>query len=63
MIKHTVTALMLTATLTISSLSFAANFEQNMQLLGKNYKAFNQSANSTEALKALENMRIAELEA
>ena len=63
MIKHTVTALMLTATLTISSLSFAANFEQNMQLLGKNYKAFNQSANSTEALKALENMRIAALEA
>ena len=63
MIKHTVTALMLTATLTISSLSFAANFEQNMQLLGKNYKAFNQATNSTEALKALENMRIAALEA
>ena len=63
MIKHTVSALMLTTTLAISSLTFAANFEQNMKLLGSNYKAFNLSTNSTEALKALDNMRMAALEA
>ena len=42
-----------------SNLAFAANLQQNMQILAKNYKAFNQTNSEKEALVALENMQVA----
>ncbi|OTG84041.1 cytochrome b562 [Acinetobacter sp. ANC 4648] len=63
MIKKTFATLMMITSLSISSMTFAADLEQNMKTLGKNYKAFNQSSNSTDAMQALNNMRIAALDA
>ena len=42
-----------------SNLAFAADLQQNMQILAKNYKAFNQTNSEKEALIALENMQVA----
>ena len=42
-----------------SNLAFAADLQQNMQILAKNYKAFNQTNSEKDALIALENMQVA----
>lgn len=57
MIKKTLATMMLVSAFTVSSMSFAADLEQNMKTLAKNYKAFNQTTNAAEANKALDNMR------
>ena len=54
---------MLVSAFTMSSMSFAADLEQNMKTLGKNYKAFNQTTNAADANKALDNMRAAATDA
>lgn len=61
MIKKTLATVMMMSAL--SSMSFAATLQQNMQALGKNYKAFNQTTNPAEANKALDNMRAAATDA
>ena len=63
MIKKTLATVMLVSAFTMSSMSFAADLEQNMKTLGKNYKAFNQTSNAAEANKALDNMRAAATDA
>ena len=63
MIKKTLATVMLSVTLSFSSLSFAAKLEQNMNTLAKNFKVFNKAENQTDALKALDNMKIAALDA
>ena len=47
----------------LSSLSFAGNLEHNMETLAKNFKAFNKAENQKDALKALDNMKAAALDA
>ncbi|WP_327857788.1 cytochrome b562 [Acinetobacter guillouiae] len=59
MIKKTLATVMMISALGFSSMTFAATLQQNMQALGKNYKAFNQTNNAAEANKALDNMRAA----
>ncbi len=54
---------MMISALGFSSMTFAATLQQNMQALGKNYKAFNQTNNAAEANKALDNMRAAATDA
>ncbi|WP_445660665.1 cytochrome b562 [Acinetobacter sp. F16] len=63
MIKKTLATVMLSAALSISSLSFAAKLEQNMNTLAKNFKVFNKAENQTDALKALDHMKAAALDA
>jgi soluble cytochrome b562 len=63
MIKKTLATVMMMSALSLSSMSFAATLQQNMQALGKNYKAFNQTTNPAEANKALDNMRAAATDA
>lgn len=63
MIKKTLATMMLVSAFTVSSMSFAADLEQNMKTLAKNYKAFNQTTNAAEANKALDNMRAAATDA
>lgn len=63
MIKKTLATMMLVSAFTMSSMSFAADLEQNMKTLGKNYKAFNQTTNAADANKALDNMRAAATDA
>ncbi|RKG36428.1 cytochrome b562 [Acinetobacter rongchengensis] len=63
MIKKTLATMMLVSAFTVSSMSFAADLEQNMKTLAKNYKAFNQTTNVAEANKALDNMRVAATDA
>ena len=63
MIKKTLATVMLVSAFTMSSMSFAADLEQNMKTLGKNYKAFNQTSNAAEANKALDNMGAAATDA
>ena len=63
MIKKTLATVMLVSAFTMSSMSFAADLEQNMKTLGKNYKAFNQTTNAADANKALDNMRAAATDA
>lgn len=63
MIKKTLATVMLVSVFTMSSMSFAADLEQNMKTLGKNYKAFNQTTNAADANKALDNMRAAATDA
>jgi soluble cytochrome b562 len=63
MIKKTLATVMMMSALSLSSMSFAATLQQNMQALGKNYKAFNQTTNPAEANKALDNMRAATTDA
>ena len=63
MIKKTLTTVMLSVALSFSSLSFAGKLEQNMDTLAKNFKVFNKADNQNDALKALDNMKAAALEA
>ena len=63
MIKKTFTPVMLAFALSFSSLSFAGKLEQNMDTLAKNFKMFNQAENQTDALKALNRMKAAALDA
>jgi len=63
MIKKTLATLMIVSTFILSSMSFAASVEDNMKTLAKNYKTFNQTSNATEASKALDNMRVAAIDA
>ena len=46
MIKKTLATVMMISALGFSSMTFAATLQQNMQALGKNYKAFNQTNNA-----------------
>ena len=59
MIKKTFITAILSSSLFLSSFSFAASLEHNMETLAKNYKAFNKAENSVDATKALDNMRVA----
>ena len=59
MIKKTFITAILSSSLFLSSFSFAASLEHNMETLEKNYKAFNKAENSVDASKALDNMRVA----
>jgi soluble cytochrome b562 len=63
MIKKTLTTVMLSVALSFCSLSFAAKLEQNMDTLAKNFKVFNKADNQNDALKALDHMKAAALEA
>ncbi|NNG77745.1 ATP-binding protein [Acinetobacter sp. ANC 4277] len=63
MIKKTLTTVMLSVALSFSTLSFAAKLEQNMDTLAKNFKVFNKAENQTDALKALDHMKAAALDA
>ena len=63
MIKKTFTPVMLTFALSFSSLSFAGKLEQNMDTLAKNFKMFNKAENQSDALKALDHMKAAALDA
>ena len=63
MIKKTLATVIFSIALSFSSLSFAGELEQNMDMLAKNFKAFNKADNQNDALKALDNMKIAALDA
>ena len=63
MIKKTLANVIFATTLSFSSFSFAADLEHNMEILGKNFKAFNTTDNQKDALKALSNMKSAALDA
>lgn len=63
MIKKTLATVIFSAALSFSSLSFAGNLEHNMETLAKNFKAFNKAENQKDALKALDNMKAAALDA
>ena len=63
MIKKTLAIVIFATTLSFSSFSFAADLEHNMEILGKNFKAFNTTDNQKDALKALGNMKSAALDA
>lgn len=63
MIKKTLANVIFATTLSFSSFSFAADLEHNMEILGKNFKAFNTTDNQKDALKALGNMKSAALDA
>ena len=59
MTKKILISAMLSSSLLLSSFSFAASLEHNMETLAKNYKAFNKAENSVDASNALDNMRVA----
>ena len=63
MIKKTLANVIFATTLSFSRFSFAADLEHNMEILGKNFKAFNTTDNQKDALKALGNMKSAALDA
>ena len=63
MIKKALATAMFSALISFSSLSFAETLEHNMQALGKNFKAFNKAENPKEAQKALDQMKLAALDA
>ena len=63
MIKKTLATVIFSIALSFSSLSFAAKLEQNMDMLAKNFKAFNKADNQNDALKALDHMKAAALDA
>ena len=63
MIKKTLATVIFSTALSFSSLSFAGALEQNMMTLGKNFKMFNKADNQKDALKALDNMKVATLDA
>jgi len=63
MLKKTLATVTLAVALSFSSLSFAAKLEQNMNTLAKNFKMFNKAENQTDALKALDQMKAAALDA
>lgn len=63
MLKKTLATVTLAVTLSFSSLSFAAELEQNMNTLAKNFKMFNKAENQNDAMKALDQMKAAALDA
>ena len=63
MIKKPFIPVMLAFVLSFSSLSFAGKLEQNMDTLAKNFKMFNKAENQSDALKALDHMKAAALDA
>ena len=63
MIKKALATAMFSALISFSSLSFAETLEHNMQALGKNFKAFNKAENPKDAQKALDQMKLAALDA
>lgn len=63
MIKKALATAMFSALVSFSSLSFAETLEHNMQALGKNFKAFNKAENPKDAQKALDQMKLAALDA
>ena len=63
MIKKTLATVIFSTALSFSSLSFAETLEHNMQALGKNFKAFNKANNQQDAQKALDQMKLAALDA
>ena len=63
MLKKILATVTLAVALSFSSLSFAGELEQNMNTLAKNFKVFNKAENQTDALKALDRMKAAALDA
>ena len=63
MIKKTLATVIFSALLSFSSMSFAETLKNNMQALGKNFKAFNKANNQQDAQKALDQMKLAALDA
>ena len=62
MIKKTLATVIFSSALSFSSLSFAGNLHHNMEVLGKNFQVFNKTDNQKDALKALDNMKVAALD-
>ena len=62
MIKKTLATVIFSTALSFSSLSFAGNLHHNMEVLGKNFQVFNKTDNQKDALKALDNMKLAALD-
>jgi soluble cytochrome b562 len=62
MIKKTLATVIFSTALSFSSLSFAGNLHHNMEVLGKNFQVFNKTDNQKDALKALDNMKVAALD-
>ncbi|NNP73126.1 ATP-binding protein [Acinetobacter defluvii] len=64
MIKKTLAAFMLVSVCSFSTVSFASGaLEGHMETLAKNFKTFNKTTNQNDAIKALDNMRAAAVEA
>ncbi|OTG94033.1 ATP-binding protein [Acinetobacter sp. ANC 4654] len=63
MIKKTLATVVVSIALSFSSLSFAGKLVQNMDSLAKNFQVFNKTDNQNDALKALDNMKVAALDA
>ena len=63
MLKKILATVTLAVALSFSSLSFAAELEQNMNTLAKNFKMFNKAQNQNDAMKALDQMKAAALDA
>lgn len=64
MIKKTLATLMLVSVCSFSTISFAGGaLEGHMETLAKNFKTFNKTTNQNDAIKALDNMRAAAVEA
>lgn len=64
MIKKTLAAFMLVSVCSFSTMSFAGGaLEGHMETLAKNFKTFNKTTNQNDAIKALDNMRAAAVEA
>ena len=61
MIKKTLATVVVSIALSFSSLSFAGKLGQNMDTLAKNFQVFNKTDNQNDALKALDNMKLAAL--
>ncbi len=62
MIKKTLATVIFSTALSFSSLSFAGNLHHNMDTLAKNFQVFNKTDNQQDALKALDNMKLAALD-
>lgn len=63
MIKKTLATVIFSVLLSVSSMSFAETLKNNMHALGKNFKAFNKANNQQDAQKALDQMKLAALDA
>ncbi|ATU44453.1 ATP-binding protein [Acinetobacter junii] len=59
MIKKTLATALMLSCFSLSSPVFAGGLSDDMKVLGKNYKAFNQAENPQAATAALNNMRAA----
>lgn len=62
MLKRTLGACAIFASVALSSVTMAANLEQNMVTIATNYKAFNDAKTAPDANKALDQMRAASLD-